>query len=100
MEKKYYHQRFLATRSTFPMDMTDDERVIMLSHIDYWKDIMAKGMCLVFGPVLDPKGSYGVGILAVEDESIIEPMHANDPAVIAGLGYYECYPMRAVVPAV
>jgi uncharacterized protein YciI len=77
-------------------DMTDEERSIMQRHIAYWNDNMSKGMVLAFGPVLDPQGVYGLGIVEVENEQQVKDMITNDPA--NGLNKYEYYLMKAVIP--
>jgi uncharacterized protein YciI len=77
-------------------DMTDEERSIMQRHIGYWNDLMSKGMVLAFGPVIDPQGVYGLGIVEVENEQQVKDMIANDPA--NGLNKYEYYLMKAVTP--
>ena len=75
------------------MDMTDDERNIMLQHIEYWKEQMDKGIAVAFGPVLDPNGVYGAGIIQVDDEAETQPLAENDPAIRSGLHRFEIYPM-------
>jgi uncharacterized protein YciI len=70
----------------------------MGEHAAYWTELAGKGTALLFGPVLDPKGVWGVGILAVEDEQALEALTTNDPAVKSGLGLrYEILPMARVV---
>jgi hypothetical protein len=59
--------------------MTDDERTIMQEHAAYWKSYMDKGMVHVFGPVLDPKGVYGFGVVSVDDEQQLKEFINNDP---------------------
>jgi hypothetical protein len=44
--------------------------------------------------VLDPKGAYGFGIVAVDDESEVVTLTQNDPAT--RINTYEYYPMFAV----
>jgi len=77
-------------------DTTDAERSIMQQHVAYWMEYMNKGMVLAFGPVLDPKGGYGLGIVEVEDEQQVQELIANDPA--NGLNKYEYYLMKAITP--
>lgn len=96
MDKIHYTLYLNPPRPTFVQDMTDDERKIMQQHIAYWNDYMSKGMVLVFGPVLDPKGAYGLGIIEVDTEQQMQDMIANDPA--NGLNKYEYYLMKAVTP--
>lgn len=97
MEKKYFMLYLNPPRTTFFQDMTDDERGIMQKHIVYWTDLMSKGVIKVFGPVMDPKGVYGAGVVAVNNEEELKELMANDPA--NGLNQYEWYPMKAVVPS-
>ncbi len=92
----YFFLRLNPPRPTFSQDMTPGERSIMERHIAYWTQLMARGTALVFGPVLDPRGAYGVGIVGVESEAERDSLMAGDPA--NGLLIYESYPMRAVVP--
>jgi uncharacterized protein YciI len=68
----------------------------MQQHVAYWNDLMTKGMVLVFGPVLDPKGVYGLGIVEVDTEEQVKTFTDNDPA--AKINRYEVFPMRAITP--
>lgn len=96
-EKKHYVLRTTPPRPTFQQDMTEEERHIMIQHIAYWTDNADKGIALVFGPVFDPKGGYGLGIIEVENEMQINTLIAEDPAVISGLLRTEFNPMRAIL---
>ncbi|WP_423148273.1 YciI family protein [Rubrolithibacter danxiaensis] len=77
--------------------MTENERNIMLQHVSYWTEYMNRGVALVFGPVFDPKGTYGLGIIAVDSEEQLTAFIENDPA--GKINRYEYYPMRAVLPS-
>ncbi|SRR5258706_11563412 len=94
--KKYFMLRLNPPRPTFNQDMTEAERGIMKLHVAYWSDLTSKGMVIVFGPVLDPKGVYGIGIVAVDNPEQITEFIAGDPA--NGLNKYEYYSMMAVTP--
>ena len=76
--------------------MTVEERTIMQQHVDYWKDLMSKGIVIVFGPVLDPAGVYELGIVAVDNHEEAITLTANDPA--GKINKYEIHPMMAIVP--
>ncbi|HYK44147.1 MAG TPA: YciI family protein [Parafilimonas sp.] len=91
--KKVFLYKLIPPRPTFGMDMTHDERNIMLQHIQYWKEQIDKGIAVAFGPVLDPSGVYGVGIIQVDDEAETRPLAENDPAILSGLHTFEIYPM-------
>ncbi len=95
--KKYFALKLIAPRPTFAQDMTDDERQIMQQHVAYWKDLMEKGFVIAFGPVLDPAGVYGLGIVQTDNEEQVKTLTANDPA--NGLSKYETLPMLAVLQA-
>jgi hypothetical protein len=96
MNKIHYALFLNPPRTSFMHDMSDEERGIMQRHIVYWTDCMNKGMVLAFGPVLDPKGDYGLGLVEVENEQQMLDMIANDPA--NGLNNYEYFLMKAVTP--
>jgi uncharacterized protein len=96
MALKYYSLRLLPPRPTFAQDMTTEERAIMQKHVAYWTNLMQQGKVLAFGPVLDPKGIYGLGIIAANDDEEVKTFMAGDPA--NGLNTYEWFPMLAVVP--
>lgn len=94
MEKKSYFLKLNPPRSSFMMDMKDDERDIMQKHVDYWKPFVEDGTVIVLGPVMDPKGDFGIAVVSVESEEQLNEILKNDPA--NGLNTYEVYPMRAV----
>jgi len=45
---------------------------------------------------MNPKGFYGLGVVAVDNEQELKDFIANDPA--GKINSYEYFPMRAVVP--
>ena len=51
--------RLLPPRPTFVQDMTPEEGQVMQAHAAYWQALLAQGIAIVFGPVLDPKGPGG-----------------------------------------
>jgi hypothetical protein len=93
---QHFFVKLIPRRPTFPQDITADERVIMLQHRDYWTDLMHKKTVIVFGPVMDPAGVFGMGVIATEDEAAVRSLLDKDPAIV--LNRYELYPMRAVHP--
>ncbi len=84
-------------RPTFHLDMTPEERLIMERHGAYWSEKATQGIAIVFGPVMDPKGVYGIGVYQVRDKAQMRELLERDPA--KGLLHYEVVlPMaRAVV---
>ncbi len=92
----YFFVRTENPRPTFHLDMTPEERSIMQRHVAYWTEKATLGIAIVFGPVMDPKGVYGMGVHRVEDEAEMQRLLDQDPA--NGLLTYEIFPMpRAVV---
>lgn len=53
----------------------------MQEHVAYWLGLMKERKVVVVGPVLDPKGTYGIAVLEVEDESIAQDIASNDPEI-------------------
>lgn len=92
--KNHFFLKLIPPRPTFAMDMTQDERNIMMQHVAYWTNLLNKNIAIVFGPVMDPNGAYGVGVVEVNSEEEVNDLIANDPA--NGLNRYEKFPMRAV----
>jgi uncharacterized protein YciI len=97
MSKIHFMIKLVPNRPTFAQDMTDHERGIMIEHIAYWKEYLEDGIMLVFGPVMDPAGVFGLGIIAVDNEEQAIQLMANDPT--STINTYEHYPMRAVTAA-
>jgi uncharacterized protein YciI len=83
----------IPPRATFAQDMTEVERKAMEQHIAYTKGLFDKGIVIVFGPVLDPRGVWGVGIYELESMTKAQTLISNDPAVIAGVLNIEVYEM-------
>jgi uncharacterized protein YciI len=94
LEKKHFFLKLNPPRPSFASDMTDEEKKIMQNHVEYWGNLLNKGIAIAFGPVFDPTGGYGVGIISVDSEEQLYSLINNDPA--NGLNHYEFYPMRAV----
>ena len=93
-EKKNFFLKLNPPRASFMMDMTEEEKSIMQKHVAYWAPYVNDGTVIVLGPVMDPKGGYGIAVVKVESEEELNQIIAKDPA--NGLNTYELYPMRAV----
>jgi uncharacterized protein YciI len=93
-ETKYFFLKLNPPRPTFPGDITDAERAVMQEHATYWMALTERRKVVVFGPVMDPKGVYGISIVEAESEEEVLTFIAGDPVSKAGLGSYEFYPMR------
>lgn len=71
----------------------------MGDHVAYLTALAESGTAIVFGPVADPNGVWGVAIFETEDEASVRALTAGDPVVRAAIGAkYEILPMpRAVI---
>jgi uncharacterized protein YciI len=89
--------RLKAPRPTFALDMTDAERELMARHAAHWQPYVESGQMVVFGPVLDGTGSWGLGVVEAgdEDEPELLAFAANDPVVTTGTGTMEVGKMLA-----
>ena len=74
------------------VDMTDTEKSVMQKHVAYWAPYVNDGTALVLGPVMDPKGGYGIAVVRVENDDHLNQLVANDPA--NAVGSYEIHPMK------
>jgi len=87
--------RLQAPRPTFALDMTDEEREIMGRHAAYWQPLVESGRMVVFGPVLDGTGSWGLGVVEADDEGELRAFAAGDPVVTTGTATIEVGKMLA-----
>jgi uncharacterized protein YciI len=81
--------RLKAPRPTFALDMTDEERDIMGRHAAYWQPFIDSGEMVIFGPVLDATGSWGLGVVEANDEEELHAFAAGDPVVTTGTAEIE-----------
>ena len=91
----YFFVKTQNPRPSFHVDMTDDERAIMQRHVTYWSEKAVQGISIVFGPVMDPNGVYGIGIYQVADETEMRALLQADPA--NGLLHFDLLPMAGAV---
>src|SRR3954451_22033608 len=84
--------KLIAPRPTFAMVMNEEEKKLMQQHAIFWNDLLAKGTALVYGPVLDPKGAYGLAIIEADNEVDAQAICTNDPTIKAALHTYELHP--------
>jgi uncharacterized protein len=81
--------RLKAPRPTFAIDMTDEERGIMGRHAAYWQPFIDSGQMVIFGPVLDATGSWGLGVVEADNEDELRAFAAGDPVVTTGTAQIE-----------
>jgi uncharacterized protein len=93
----HFVYRLIPPRPTFAADMNDAEAEVMGRHSAYWRELLAHGRVVVFGPVADPNGVWGLGVFEAEDEAAARALVRDDPAISSGTGTFELYSMAAVV---
>jgi uncharacterized protein YciI len=87
--------RLMSPRPDFALTMSDEEREIMGRHAAYWQPRVEAGEFVVFGPMLDSTGSWGLGVIEVDDEDELREFAADDPAVTSGTARLEIGKMLA-----
>jgi uncharacterized protein YciI len=78
--------------------MNAEEKALMQQHVGYWMEHMQAGRIVVFGPVGDPKGPWGLGIVRAADLADMQAFQAGDPVIRAQRGFhYEILPILNAV---
>jgi len=49
----------------------------MARHADYWRPWVESGQMVIFGPVLDSSGSWGLGVVEADDEQELRAFAAD-----------------------
>jgi uncharacterized protein YndB with AHSA1/START domain/uncharacterized protein YciI len=94
----HFFCRLIAPRPTFAMDMNEEERAVMQAHAAYWVARMNEGKVVVFGPVGDPAGPWGLGVVKFPDLDAVQAFQAADPAILSKRGFrYEICPMLSTI---
>jgi uncharacterized protein len=93
MTKKHFFFRLIPPRPTFAQDMNGQERALMAEHAAYMKVWFDSGTVLSYGPVLDPAGSFGIGLLEMDDLAEAERFAQGDPTIKAKMNTYTIFPM-------
>lgn len=96
-DARHFFIRLIPPRATFMRDMTDVERAAMMEHRGYWQARLEAGDAVVFGPVADPAGGWGLGVVRAADEAGVRSFEAQDPAVTRLGMHYQVLPMVAAV---
>jgi uncharacterized protein YciI len=81
--------RLIPPRADFAQTMTDAEQQAMADHMAYWQDLLTAGRVVVYGPVADPEGVWGLGILRVADRAEALAIGEADPSVVRGVNAFE-----------
>ena len=91
---RFFVCRLLPPRPDFARTMSAKEANMMKEHGAYWMSKLREGHILVYGPVDDPAGVWGIGIARASTVSEVEAFRDADPAMQSGFGFrYEILPM-------
>jgi hypothetical protein len=78
--------------------MTADERALMGEHAKYWGRKLGEGVVVAFGPVLDPAGAWGLGLVQAQDDAELHAFEQGDPLIAANRGFrIEALPIAKLV---
>jgi uncharacterized protein YciI len=86
-----YFFRLNPPRADFAQTMTPDEQRAMAEHQEYWQQLLRDGRVVVYGPVADPEGVWGMGVLRAADRAEMLAISERDPSVTAGVNTFEVF---------
>ncbi|ORB25246.1 hypothetical protein BST36_08920 [Mycolicibacterium moriokaense] len=91
--------RLIPPRADFAQTMTPAEQQAMADHQEYWQQLLREGRVVVYGPVADPEGVWGLGVLRVADRAEALAVAESDPSVTAGVNTFEVFEILGGVTA-
>jgi uncharacterized protein len=83
--------KLIPPRADFAQTMTADEQQAMAEHMEYWQQLLKDGRVVVYGPVADPEGVWGMGVLRAADRGEVLAIGERDPSVLAGVNTFEVF---------
>ncbi len=83
--------RLIPPRADFAQTLTPAEQQAMAAHQDYWQRLLAEGRVVVYGPVADPEGVWGVGVLRATDRAEALAIADRAPSVLAGVNTFDVF---------
>lgn len=85
--KKLFLLKGLPPRPSFNKDMSDSERNAVNLHFEYWRRLADMGINVVFSPVTDSSGSWGLAVIEVENAEEANNIRNADPIIQARIGF-------------
>ena len=83
----HFLYKLIPPRRTFALDMSETEGAIMHEHFAYWSRLIAERKAIAYGPVMDPNGLYGIGVLEGENRETALSIAIADPAITSRAGF-------------
>jgi uncharacterized protein YciI len=94
MEKKFFFYKLYPPRPTFHLDMNEEEKTVMQQHMQYWAKLTDQRNAIVYGPVFDPTGVFGMAVIEVDSDEEANNISKQDPAVSSHVCTSELIPMQ------
>jgi uncharacterized protein len=89
MSGKLFLFRLVPPRADFAQTLTPSEQETMKQHAEYWQRLLDNGRVVVFGPVADPEGMWGLGVVRAESHEDVVLLGQNDPAISSGVATFD-----------
>ncbi len=89
MSDKLFLFRLLPPRADFAQTMTADEQEAMAFHAAYWRGLLDAGRVVVYGPVADPEGVWGLGVVRADSQAEVVALGDADPVIAAGIATFD-----------
>ena len=83
----HFLYKLIPPRQTFALDMTEAEGAILHEHFAYWSRLISERKAIAYGPVIDPKGMYGVAVVEIENHATAMSIAVGDPAIRSKTGF-------------
>jgi uncharacterized protein YciI len=74
--------------------MNDDEKSVMQQHMQYWANLTDQRNAIVYGPVFDPAGVFGMAVIEVDTDDEARNISEQDPAVSSTICTCQLLPMQ------
>lgn len=91
MSESLFLFRLIPPRDDFAQTLTPDEQHVMAQHSQYWHELLTAGRVVVYGPVADPEGVWGLGIVRAINRAEVIELGEADPSVTAGGNTFEVF---------
>jgi uncharacterized protein len=95
----WYLYRLLMPRPDFASTMSEHEQAVMREHVAYWTGHLEDGRVLVFSPVADPDGDWGMAVVEADAMAEVEALGDDDPAVTTNVAGYDVVELPGAVVA-
>lgn len=89
MSDKLFLFRLLPPRADFAQTMTPEEQDVMARHAAYWRGLLDAGRVVVYGPVADPEGVWGLGVVRAGSQAEVVELGEQDPVIVAGVASFD-----------